>query len=397
MIKKLRKKLVTYTIVGVFSLLAVILTAINVTNFVMVAEQADEIAQRIKKNDGEMPQPNPGEKPGPMDPGSPENLASFRYCTYSEEFEDFMYYNLQPEKKEEFLTAAKKLISSGAKKGWTKTVYRYRVYKKADIKYVVLLDQSRELIPSYRILIVSVISAAIGFGIITLLTLLASKKFIKPIEDSDAKQRRFIADAAIALKTPTSVISIDNATLINEHGEELANKSIRKQVDKLFDLAEDLNALTSASEVSANKQEFNLSNLLKGIINQYHFAFSDNKKELILDIQEDVLFVGDDGMFKKMLSEIIENSLKYSDQKSYITLKSENERITMEFKNDAKGIPEGTLDRVFERFYRLDYKDHSQYDGSGVGLSIVKEIVEKHDGRIIAKGENDMFILKIEL
>ena len=397
MIKKLRKKITIYTILGVFSLLAVILTVINVTNFVMVAEQADDIAQRVKKNDGEMPPANPGEMPGPMDPSSPENLASIRYCTYSEEQDDFMYYNLQQDKKAEFLKLAQNLAKSGAKKGWTNTVYRYRVYKKADVKYVILLDQSRELIPSYRILVVSLISAFVGFGVITLLTLLVSKKLIKPIEDSDTKQRRFIADAAIALKTPVTVISIDNATLTNEHGEELANKSIRKQVDKLLDLAEDLNALTIASEVNANMQSFNLSNLLKGVINQYHFAFSDNHKELVLDIQEGVSFVGDDGLFKKMLSEIIENSLKYSEKIAYITLKSENDRITLEFKNDAKGIPEGSLDRVFERFYRLDYKDHSQYDGSGVGLSIAKEIVEKHHGRIIARGESDMFILKIEL
>lgn len=397
MIKKLRKKLVMYTIIGVFSLLLAVLTIVNVTNFVMVAEQADNIAQRIKKNDGEMPPSNPGENPGPMDPGSPENLASIRYFTYSEEYDDFTYYNLQPDKKADFLTLARKLLVNGAKKGWTNTVYRYRVYKKAEVRYVVVLDQSRELIPSYRILLVSSISAVVGLGIIVFLTLLASKKLIQPIEDSDTKQRRFIADAAIALKTPVSVISIDNATLTNEHGEEPANKSIRKQVDKLLDLAEDLNALTSASEVRANKQEFNLSNLLRDVINQYHYGFQDNKKELTVDIQNDVLFVGDDGMFKKMFSEIIENSLKYSDHQASITLKSENERISIEFKNDAKGIPEGTLDRVFERFYRLDYKDHSQYDGSGVGLSIVKEIVEKHEGRIIARGENDMFILKIEL
>ena len=397
MIKKLRKKLTIFTILGVFSLLVVLLTVINVTNFVMVAEQADDIAQRIKKNDGEIPPANPGEAPGPMNPGSPENLASIRYCTYSEEQDDFMYYNLQMDKKADFLKLAEKLSSSGAKKGWTNTVYRYRVYKKADVKYVILIDQSRELIPSYRILVVSIISALAGLGIITLLTLLVSRKLIKPIEDSDNQQRRFIADAAIALKTPVSVISIDNATLTNEHGEELANKSIRKQVDKLLDLAEDLNALTTASEVRTNKQEFNVSNVLKGVINQYHYAFSDNGKELSIDIQEDVLFIGDDGMFKKMFSEIIENSLKYSDNQTSITLKSENNRITIEFKNDAKGIPEGSLDRVFERFYRLDYKDHSQYDGSGVGLSIVKEIVERHGGRIIARGESDMFILKIEL
>ena len=102
-------------------------------------------------------------------------------------------------------------------------------------------------------------------------------------------------------------------------------------------------------------------------------------------------------MIKKMLSEILDNTLKFADSKAEVSLKKEADRIVLVIKNDSDGIPNGTLDTVFNKFSRLDYKDHSKYDGSGVGLSIVKSIVEKHNGRAIAKGENGFFILKIEL
>ena len=396
MIKKLRKKIVLYTILSVFSLLAIVLSIVNVSNFVAVAEEADQITERISKenNGGGQGQGQQG-GPGSMGPGSPETMASMRYFIYSEETNSLTTFKMSAIDNSEALTWGQNLLN-GAKKGWSRTTYRYLVSGDLGYRLVVVVDQARELNPSYRILWISLISSAIGLALVAGFAIFISKKIVRPIEENDNKQRRFITDAAIALKTPVSVISIDNATLTNEHGEELANKSIRKQVDKLLDLANDLNALQNASESGANKEQINLSNVLKDVIHQYSFAFGDNNKKLNLNIQDDVLFDADSGMIKKMLSETIENCLKYSDNETTISLTNENQRITIEFVNDCKGIPEGTLDRVFEKFYRLDYKDHSIYDGSGVCLSIVKEIVNKHNGRVIARGENDHFILKIE-
>ena len=390
MIKKLRLKIVIYTIIGVFAILATILSIVNVSNFVGVAEDADHITQLIADHNGVL-EGGPG--PGPV--GPEDRNASIRYFTYSEESDSLVQFRMSSIDSETAINWGKKLIN-GASKGWAATYYRYRIYQKDNARYVTVIDQSRELAPSYRVLTISLISSGVSLVVITLLAIFISKKLIKPIEESDNKQRRFIADAELALKTPVSVISIDNGTLVNMHGEDLANKSIRKQVEKLLDLSKDLNELISASSLEVQKQEFNLSNTAKEIVNRFHFAFGDNKKSLEVDIQDDVIFKGDDGMIKKMLSEVLENCLKYSDSKALFSLKSENSRIVIEVRNDCKGIPEGTLDRVFDKFYRLDYKDHSIYDGSGVGLSIVKEIVDRHNGRIIAKGENDFFIIKIE-
>jgi signal transduction histidine kinase len=68
----------------------------------------------------------------------------------------------------------------------------------------------------------------------------------------------------------------------------------------------------------------------------------------------------------------------------------------LETRNDFPGNAEGPLDRVFDRFYRLDADNMSKYEGNGVGLSIVKEIVDAHRGRAKAKGEGGDFVLKIE-
>ena len=390
----------------IFALLVVVLGIINVTNFVLVAQEADEMTLRLLEDANRQQQEaivqntltyrDGGDMGGGTGPGSQEMMESMRYFIFDGSSNTFKVFKMSAYTEETALSWAQSLLK-GAPVGWSKTTYRYRVSHENNTNYLVVMDQSRELNPSYRILITSLIASLIGMVAMFAVIFFVSKWIIKPIEDADNKQKRFIADAALALKTPVSVISIDNATLVNKNGENDMNKSIKHQVNKLLDLSNDLNTLASIDKSGISKAEFNLSNVMLEIANQYQYAFADNKKELNSDIQKEILYNGDSSMFRKLISELFENALKYTDSEANVSLRKENERIIIEFANDSKGIPEGTLDRVFEKFYRLDYKDHSIYDGSGVGLSIVKEIVDSHKGRILAKGENDNFIIKIEL
>lgn len=390
MYKKLRRKIVGYTIVGIFSILAITLLIVNTANFVSSSEQADHITERIASNNGSLndaPQFNGGP--------TPEGMNSIHYFTYNLSDEKFVTYNLTNTSQENAVNWAKSLAKK-ASKGWTNTYYRYRLYTNANKNYVTVIDQSRELTPSYRVLYTSLISGAVGLGVISLLAYFVSKIIVKPIEESDNKQKRFIVDAAQSLKAPVSVISLDNATLIKQNGDNPSNKSIKKQVNKLLDLSNSLNSLVSFNKNDAKFEEINLSNVLKDVINSYSNAFETLSKSLECDIKDNITINADMGMIRKMLFELIDNALKYSDSKAFIKLDKNNQRVSLEIINDSNGIPNGTLDRVFERFYRLDYKDHSKYDGNGLGLNIVKEIITIHEGRVIARGEDNNFIIKVE-
>lgn len=375
----------------IFTLLLVVFGIINISNFVSVSNDADRVVESIFITNVVNKKEGPEEGPVPE-----ESMKSMRYFIYDVKDNKVSSSNLKMDiTKEKAIEWGKSLVDK-ANKGWTKTTYRYGQLMNKDNKYVVVLHQERELRSPYRTLIISSIASVAILGIMFAIIYIVSNKFIRPIEDADNKQKRFISDAALALKTPVSVISIDNATLIDENGENEANKSIRHQVKKLLNLANDLNTLGITSKVGMEIDKINLSNVLLDVSQQYKYPFKDNKKELKLNIEENVMHEGDSGMLRKMFSELFENSLKYSDSRSEVNLKKEGDRIIIEFVNDCVGIPEGSLDRVFDKFYRLDFKDHSKYDGNGIGLSIVKEIVDNHKGRILAKGMNDNFVIKIE-
>lgn len=414
MINKLRRKFTIVAISCVFLFLTAILLVVNVVNFSLVGNDADIITERIMLNGGRLnnmpePEPNPGESeqaliqyaPGqnPMGPESPELKDSLRYFTIKFDKNNeatVVDFKINAFTEEEATNIARGLTRKST--GWVQKIYRYRVYQlnEKNVVYVTLIDQGRELKPCFNVLYTSLIGEGIGLVFTTVAVILISRWLVEPIVYSDNKQKRFIANASNALRTPASIISLDNATLINENGEKEANKSIRYQLKTIIDLANDLNAFSLIAESKGEFEELNLSNICKETIKKYESGFESSKKELRVNIEDNVLLNGDLGMIQKMLAEVMENTLKFSETFAEINIKKDKERVVLEFINDAKGIPNGTLDRVFDRFYRLDYKDHSKYEGNGIGLSIAKDIVDKHKGRIIAKGENDNFILKIE-
>ena len=399
MIKKLKKKIALLTITSVFSFLLLILLSINISNFALVTKDADEITLKIANNRGNL-NAFSSSRPGSMGPDSPETADSVRYFSYT--FDENgnatkVQYRLNAYSEEECQTWATSLYNGSLKKGWDKVIYRYLVYKEGNNTLVIVIDQSRELAPSYNVLYASIIGSIIGLAVVTLVTMLLVKRFVKPIEESDNKQKSFIQNAALTLKTPITVISFDNSALEHQNGPSELNASISKQVEKLNDLANDLNALAMYSgPTNENIKEFNFTNVIKEYVSRFENGFESNNKTINLQLEENVMLTADLTMIQKMLFELIENSLKYADSRCDINLSSSEGRVTLVVENDCNGIPEGSLDRVFDRFYRLDYKDHSIYDGSGVGLSIVKEIVDAHRGRVVAKGENNRFIIKIQ-
>ena len=101
------------------------------------------------------------------------------------------------------------------------------------------------------------------------------------------------------------------------------------------------------------------------------------------------MYTGDEKSIRQLSGTLMDNAVKYSSEKGNIalTLKKKGKKILLEVYNDADGLPQGKLDMLFERFYRLDSSRNSGTGGSGIGLSVAQAIVQAHKGKISAKNK----------
>ena len=427
---KAEKKFRIYAILVIFVLLTVLLAVINVVNFTMAAEDADRITQALSERQGSFEQNGPGfgdmqirpdkdtqnmpdmqappddTKPdfdkgdfrfGPMGPDSPEMNASLRYFTvsFSEKGENAqtVAFNISAVTEEEAQEWAKELLKE--KTGWTRGTYRYRVYKKDGVKYVTVIDQGRELLPSYRILIISAIGEALCLVIAWFVLLIIGRKIYAPIEEADRKQKNFITKANKEFRIPLTVISGNMELTERKYGPDDQTRSTRRQLEKLNGLVEKLGTTGIFEDDNEEQSEIPVSDYLKIAIEAKQGAFSAKGVELMTEIEPDVKLKGDPAAIKQTLDELADNAAKFSLTHAAFTLKNENGHVVIEEKNDAE-LPDGQYEQAFDRFTTLDNAKDNE-NGAGLGLSYVKETVKAHNGRASAEVKDGEFIIRITL
>ncbi len=415
---KARNKFVLYAMFSVFVLLTLLLAIINGVNFTMVSEDADRITEMlcekhgmfpesgvfggIETNDTPMKRANDFSqgnrefrKMGPMGPDSPDMSSSLRYFTYAFDKKggaQLISFHISAVDDEEALQWAKSL-SDEKGTGWTQGTYRYRVYKDDKKTFVIIIDQGRELLPSYRILIISVIGEVIGLLISFAFLSFIGKSLFGPLEEADRKQKRFISKIESEFKVPLTVINADTELIERESGSSDYTKSINRQVRKMTALVKDIGSLAIFEESDKRITKVNLSSTLSFVIDSKRAAFTEKGVELKADIDDGIIIDAEDKAIKQIFSEICENAVKYSEKTASFSLKKNDDRISFIAVNDTK-LPNGGAEQVFDRFTTLPNADDTAV---GLGLSHVKEMVHAHNGRVSARIVDGMFELTIAL
>lgn len=404
---KAEKKFRLYAIFVIFVLLTVLLAVINGVNFTMAANDADDITQRIADRQGSfgrgetvsediISEPKDRNfRMGPMGPDSPEINASIRYFTIAfsnnGENAETVAFNISAVSEDEAKQWAKSLLKE--KTGWTRGTYRYRVYKKDGTTYVTVIDQGRELLPSFRILIISAIGEALCLIIGWVVLHSIARKIYAPIEDADRKQRNFIKSANKEFRLPLTIINGNTELAERKYGPDDQTRSTRRQIGKLNELVDKLGTIGIFDDGNMNISEVPVSEFLCAALDRQSENFFSRSIELTTDITPDITLSADPEAINKLIDELIDNALKYSLTKAIFTLKCENGYVLLETKNDAK-ISDGPVNQIFDRFTALENKKENS---AGLGLSYVKEIVKAHNGRISATVFGGIFSLRITL
>ncbi len=397
-IKRLRRKIIGVTISSLSGVLIVMAASINIYSFAQTAKNTDNTLSIIANNHGIYPQTDTQE--------SSESTVSIGfshgigYCTYYFEKDSpkEVVYQISSLSRKEAKKTVAEAQNRKSSNGWIRGDYRYKKYLVDGKAYVTLVDASKELDPCFHVLWASVIGSLIALGVIFLILLPISNLMVKPIEENFAKQKRFISDASHELKTPLAIIALNNDIETAERGENANTANISKQVKQLSKIVASLNELAKLDEEEKIPfVAFNLTSLAKETVVSFMGIANQYQKSLNYDIEDNLTYFGNPEKIRRLISILLDNAVKYS--KSYLSIKiySVNKNIFLETENDTNGIPEGNLNAVFERFYRLEEARSSNVSGNGIGLSMAKEIVSIHHGEISAIGLNNIFKIRVKL
>lgn len=207
----------------------------------------------------------------------------------------------------------------------------------------------------------------------------------EPVEESLDRRKQFIADASHELKTPLTAIMTSAEVLLDasevSEDDKVWIKGIKESADDMSVLVNDMLNLARLEDETPKRTEdnFNLSELATTIALDYEYILFEDGKQFSSDIDDDIVILGNSGELKQLIKIFLDNAKKYSypNSKIELSLKFIQDRAVLSVYNIGEPIPEGDIDKIFERFYRVD-KVRSGASGYGLGLSIAKNIADKH-------------------
>lgn len=215
--------------------------------------------------------------------------------------------------------------------------------------------------------------------------------------ENEQKKDELIVYLAHDIKTPlTSMIGyLSLLSEIKDMPQEQRNRYIGIALDKSYRLEYLINELFdvarfNSEKIVLEKEETNLNLMLEQIADDFYPTLKEMNKKINFTSDEKTILYADPDKLSRVFNNLIKNAVNYSKENTDIDISILNKenQATVKITNKGKQIPKEKLDKIFEKFYRLDSSRTSKTGGSGLGLAIAKEIVELHGGRIYA--ESDM-------
>ncbi len=423
MLKKMQRRFIMAAMAAFATVMLVLVVGINIVNYYRTTSTQDGLAaslleyeqrayeHRARRNASQDENPKEHERRtsahqepefppiSEMPGGGPEARFTTRffavYCDLSENIEvisrDYIY-SIDEETAKAYTAA---VLRKGKEKGYYGD-YRYHV-KVDDAGSTVLFLNVISALQFMRSLLI--ISLVIGFSsllVVLILVVFFSRYAVRPYAKNMERQKRFITDAGHELKTPITSIatSADIAAMEYEGDEWISN--IQKQTARLTRLVGELVALSRLDEEIPfpEKSTFSLSDVAWETAELFAVRAKAEGKNYCQNIEEQLTIYGDCNSIQQMISILLDNAVKYSDVGGEIHLDIYRKRRKVCIKvSNTCDLPDGTdLDRLFDRFYRVDESRATNTGGTGIGLAMAQAIVETHGGKIKAERTDEKTI-----
>lgn len=378
MISKLRRKFLTITFISIFIVVSIIVGYINLFNYTNMQAKHKQIISNVLNNENQ-------------EGNSFENVI-IRYTVIIEVSGDNI--TLKNGQIEDDLTSIATDILKLEDKTGKYNNYFYGYKDTIDGSLIVLSNNERDNALSTAFFYNSVIISLLGILFIYITLFFLSSYILKPFIKNEENQKQFITNASHELKTPITIINANLDVLKIDNINNEWTQSINTQTKRLELLVNNLINLSKVEEMNPNfiKTTFSLSDAIIEEVTSYIPLFKEKNINLSVNIQNNTSFNGDEKQIRDVIKLLLDNCMKYAKDKVEIYI----ENNTLYFANTSD-LENNDYSFIFDRFSRIDTVRNQTINGYGIGLSIVKKILDNHQCDVSAYSTNNIFYIKIKL
>ncbi len=397
MLKKIQRRFVLAAMAAFGTVMLLVLVGINVANYYRTTSMQDQLAKELLLHERTVSvkrqaPPRPVRNMPGRDPEAAFMTRFFTVrCDTDSRVREVLRDYISSVDEETAKTYAQAVLSKGRERGYYGD-YRYLVSRSEKGTSILFLNTAIQLQSMQSLLLVSLTIGLCSLLMVFLLILLFSRRAMKPYLKNIERQKRFITDAGHELKTPITSIatSADIAAMEHEGDEWIEN--IRRQAARLTKLVRDMVALSRLDEEAPfpEKGRFSVSEAAWETAESFAHLAKAKGNHYSQSIEENLMLYGDRSAIQRMISILLDNAVRYSDDGGEIQMRIYRRRgkVCIEVSNTCDLPDVSDLDRLFDRFYRLDDSRSSMTGGTGIGLSMVRAIAETHGGEATVRSDD---------
>ena len=396
MIRSLRRRFLVIAMLSLAGTLFLLCLAINLGYRLVSTHRADTVIGTLHQNAGSFPSP----EEVPPDPGAhsgflltQETPFETRYFTVHLSSDgtqmDVNADHIAALDPDMVADRVKEILDSGKASGYL-GYYRYGVFEEEDGTTIIGLDCFLQLQAVGSVLRITVLASLACIAIVFVLLVLLSRRAVRPFAENLEKQRQFVTDASHELKTPLAIISANTGLLEATLGDNRWLASTQAQITRLDRLIHHLIELARTEEALPDEElePVDLSQLAEDAVQDFQPLAEAAGKTLDAAIQPSLVIRGSGGNLARLYALLLDNSVKYCDPGGHIrlALSRRGRGVQLTLSNPCASLDPSVIPKLFDRFYRADNSRARDSGGCGIGLSTARAIVQRHRGKLTARG-----------
>ena len=409
MFNKTRKRIVLTVVLSLLALMTVTLTTIYLFNRVSLnarnAEMLRTYAERFMI--GQVPRAEQGSKPDGKHDEPPVHdrsdpafrLSTFYAVAFGPDGEVLAVENGNDgmQSEESLVRTASEIVSSGKTSGKTGNMAFLKEERSA-YTLVAMIDETMDARNQQMLFYEMLVIGGASLAVLTVLAVFLARRIVRPLEENDEKQKRFVSDAGHELKTPIAVISANSELLKQQIGQSEWLDKIDYENGRMSDLVRQLLTLSKVSGSGEITETLDFSKLVQGEVLPFESLAFEMGRLIEASIEPALFVKGDPNRLRRLISVLLDNALSHGTGETVrISLHREHHTAVLATENEAKAWSEEQAAHLFDRFYRADEARGEGEGHYGLGLSIAQAIVEAHGGRIRAAYKDGRAVFSVLL